>query len=411
MKKLPWLMGSLLAFSCASAQAELTWYAGAGYRTVMQRFDDGLGSSDLQGQNSSVSTRHRWEYRASIGPGFNGEKVDWGIEVRTQPAGSVNTEWVPSINDTDSRPGLGTAWVRPHGSVLGGKYAITVGRQRTVLLFDNVAQALFGNPVRFDGFGWNYSRDWFGLNLAQYVIGAANLGAAGQSAYSYTESSQSVASTQSHFAILYAFQPYVKLHFTDEVVSTFAAGYYIWNGTGANDSNGFYNNAIHGGSPGIVGNVSPVVLDNARQFHAMSDTLLPYNFRFTGEFVRNKQVVYGNRVVAASPLSTADRTAFALSLVLGRPKKAGDFSFQYSYSNKGIGAVYSTLTNVDIPADNISHMFELRFLPADAVTLAARLQYHREKARLGGDGQLVPAPYSSREQTQRRIEINAQVQI
>jgi hypothetical protein len=389
----------------------MTWYAGGGYRTVIQRSDDGLGTKDIQGQDSSVSTRRRLEYRASLGPAFSGENVDWGIEVRTQPAGSVNTEWVSSINDTDNRPGVGTAWFRPHGSVLGGKYSVTVGRQRTVLLYDNVAQALFGNPVRFDGFGWNYNRDWVGLNLAQYIIGASNLGVAGQSALTYTDSSQSVARTQSHFAILYAFQPYVKIHFTDEIISTFAAGYYVWNGTGANDANGFYNNAIHGGTPGTVGTINPVVLDNARQLHALSDTLLPYNFRFVGEFVRNKTVVYGTRLMAASPLTNADRTAFALSLVLGRPKKAGDFSFQYSYSNKGIGAVYSTLTSVDIPADNISHMFELRFLPADAVTLAARLQYHREKARLDGDGQPLATPFGAREQTQRRIEINAQFQI
>ena len=411
MRKRQWLMGVFLGLSGVSAHADTSWNASFGYRAVNQLFDDGLGTKDIQGIGSSATTRRRWEYRASLGPSSSGDELDWGVEIRTEPTGSVNTEWVTSLNNTDARPGLGTAYLRPHGSLWGGKWMVTAGRQRTVLFYDNVAQTLFGNPVRWDGFGWNYIYDHFGLNLAQYVFGAANQGVAGQSAYSFTNSSQSVARTPSHFAILYAFQPYVKIHFSENVLSTLAVGYYVWNGLGANDSNGFIDNAVHGGTPGTVGNISPVSLDNARQWHVFSETTLPYDFRFVGEFVRNKTVSYGTRVVAASPLTNADRTAFALSLVLGRPEKAGDLSFQYSYSNKGIGSVFSTLSNVDIPADNISHMFELRFLPADTLTFAARLQFHREKARLGGDGQPLPTPFGALEQTQRRIELNAQVQI
>lgn len=406
-----WLIVALFALPGSSAFADVTWNAGAGYRNVMQRSDDGLKSKDANGQDFSATNRNRWEYRASIGPSGTSESLDWGIEVRMQPGGSVNTEWVTSFNNTDALPGVGTAWARPHGALWGGTWAVTIGRQRNAILYDNVAQALYGNPVRWDGFGWNFNSGNFGLNLAQYVFGATNKGMTGNSSDSFTDSSQSVANTQSHFAILYAFQPYVKIHFSDDILSTLAFGYYDWSGAGGNDANGFFNNPVHGGTPGTVGNVTPVSMDNARQWHVLSDTTLPYNFRFVGEVIRNKAVVYGSRVMAASPLTYADRTAFALSLVLGKSKKAGDLSFQYSYSNKGIGAVFSTLTNEDVPADNISHMFEMRYLPADALTIAAKLQYHREKANLAGDGQPLPVPYNGRQQTERRIELNAQVQL
>jgi len=411
MRKLHWLIMALYFCQCGGALADVTWNAGAGYRNVVQLFDDGLGTKDANGKDSSVTNRKRWQYRALIGPSETRESLDWGVELRTQPSGLVNTDWVSSGNNLDLHPAMSLAYARLHGKVWGGTWAVTLGRQRNAILYDDVAQTLYGNPVRWDGFGWNFQCGNFGLNFAQYVFGATNNGVAGTSTYSLTDSSQSVANTQSHFAVLYAFQPYLKIPISTDILSTLALGFYNWSGVGGNNASGFFDNAVHAGTPGTVGDVTPVSLDNARQWHLLSDTTLPYDFRFVGEVVRNKAVVYGSRLMAASPLTNADRTSFALSLVVGRPKKAGDLSFQYSYANKGIGSVFGTLTTEDIAADNISHLFELRYLPVDTLSLAARLQYHREKAKLGGDGQPLGTPYNGREETQRRIELNAQIQI
>ncbi|MGZ3651733.1 MAG: hypothetical protein ACXWSC_11125 [Bdellovibrionota bacterium] len=402
---------SMALLAPQAAHAEITWNAGIGVRQVFQRFDDGLGLKDSVGNDISGTRLSRREIRATFGPSAKGESVDWGIDVRTKPAGVVNSDWVTVQDGTSTAPALGAAFARVHGEFKESKWAATVGRQRTVLLYDIFGQSLFGNAVRWDGFGWTFTRGIFGANLAQYILGAANQGIPGASQFSSTDSSQSVANTQGHFGVLYGFQPFVKIPFSDDILSTLAIGYYVWNGTGGNDGSGFFSNAVHGGTPGTVGVITPFPLDNARQWHVLSDTALPLNFRFVGEYIRNKAVAYGTRVMAFSPLVNADRSAFALSLILGKPRKSGDISFQYSYTNRGIASAISAFGNVDIPADNMSHMLELKYMLADDFALAGRLQYHREKAQVGGDGQPLGIPNNGRLQQQRRIEINAQVQI
>jgi hypothetical protein len=423
------LIVALVAFAAipAVAKAEITWSGSTGLREVIQNFDDGLASTDANGVDQSKLRKRRIELRSSLGAFGKGDMVDWGFEVRTQPAGNPTSEWEALQQNQDRTPfGIGQAYGRLRGSVFGGDWAVTVGRQKPVFLYDNVGQSLLGNSVRWDGFGESYKMGMFGLNLAQYVQGATSQGAVNSSSNSQTDSSQSIANTQSHFAILYVFQPFVEFKITDSITEKFAVGYHMYDGSGASSTAGFFQNAIHSGNNGIgafasatnantsanavVGNEDPVVMDNPRQLQLLSDTQLPMDFRFVAEYVHNKAVNYGTRanVVVVNPVA-ANQNALGLSLVYGKPKKAGDFLLQYSYTNKGIASVLTAYSNSDVGADNISHMFLANYLVADGLGLTGKVQWHKEKAGLDGTGQPLAAPNNNRLEKQTRIEFFASV--
>jgi hypothetical protein len=414
MQKL--LLGILLvAVSAPAAQAEMVWSGGAGVRHLIRKLDDGLNSTTTLGsgetKSTSLSTNKRWEYRASLGVSNKGEEIDWGIDLRTQPSTSITTEWVSNGNNADLGIGLAQAYGRFHKNFLDTDWAVTFGRAKTILLYDNLAQTLFDNDVRFDGFGWAIKHGMFGLNLAQYVLGSTSQGTgASTSAYTYTEATQADPQTQSHFAYLFSFQPWAQFRINEEITSTLAVGYHNWSGTGAKETSGWYSNAVHGGTAGTAGDVNSVVMDNAQQWQVLSDTSLPFNLRFVAEFIHNKKSFYGDRQHIAVPVA-ANRDAWAVDVYWGKPKKAGDYGFGYSHGNKGIASVISTYSNGDIAADNISDFFEGKYYLADGLSFTAKAQFHREKAKLGGDGQPLTGTNAGRNQTQKRFEFVTTIQI
>ena len=132
--------------------------------------------------------------------------------------------------------------------------------------------------------------------------------------------------------------------------------------------------------------------------------------RLLAELVHNKKIYYGTRLTASNPATIADRDAWAVSIIWGKPKKAGDFAISYAYGEKGIGSVIGTFSNGDIPPDNKSHFFEGKYMVADGLSLGGKAQFHNEKAKLDGNGVAIPSPNAGREQTQQRFELMTQVQ-
>lgn len=415
---------SLLALLVAAplAQAEMKWSGGAGVRYLNRKLNDGLENRDATGKDQSIGINKRWEFRGALGVSSASENLDWTVAMRTQS--NQASEWVSTSNATDITFGLEQANARLHTNEwLNSEWAVTVGRQKAAFLFDSVAQAFLDRDVRFDGLGWNWKKGAIGVNLAQYVLGATSQGTAAQSsAFTSTEATQAVATSRSHFGMLYSIQPTFELKLSDDTKGLFALGYHNWSGTGGNSTSLWFSNQVHGGSAapqttgGGVGTTTAtapndvnVSMSNTRQWQLLTDWTFMQKFRFVGEYIRNKTVYYGGTAPVTVFRNKAKRDAFSLSLIYGVAKKAHEWTVMYSYSDKGIASVINTFTNGDAPADNRSHMFEGKYMLADNVALGGKLQYHKEKGRVGGDGYSMPAPYTKRLQTQRRIELYSSI--
>jgi hypothetical protein len=396
-----------LSIATPYAQAEMKWTGGAGVRYLNRKLDDGLGAVGTTGADASKAVNKRYEMRGALGVSDASEHVDWAIGIRTQA--NQASEWLSVINATDRAFGLELASVRLHTNEwLDSDWAVVVGRQKAAFLYDTIGQGFLDRDNRWDGFGWNWKKGGFGFNAAQCVLGATNQGTAAQpSTYTSTEATQAVADTRSHFGVLYSFQPTFEWKIDEEIKGIFAIGYHNWSGTGGSSTSNWYTNQVHGGiaanSAGTtLATDSPVIMNNTQQWQFLTDWSLPYSFRFIGEYVRNKKVRYGNNV---NNTIDANRNGFMLSLVYGVTKKAHDWTLMYTYGNRGIASAINTFTNGDAPVDNISHMFEGKYLLADGFAIGGKLQYHKEKAKVGGDGLAVAAPNQNRLQKQRRIEL------
>lgn len=391
-----------LAFSPV-AFAESKWSGGVGWRHLIQKKDDGLNSTDASGKNNSKQTVKTHQIRADVNVSNAGEVWDWGFGMRTYS--SPSSEWLTLQQGADRSINIENAYLRPHWDLWNSNFSVTLGRAKTVLFYDSIGQALFDKDNRFDGLGWAWKKDNFGLNLTQYILGARNSGSATSSSYSETDSTKSNAAQQGGFAVLYSFQPHVKFSVSEEIEATFAVGYHVWSG-----ASGMFTNQIHGGSKNstagvAVGNTTDVTLDNARQWHLYTDWTLPYSLKFVGEYVQNKEVFYGTP--AAPTDKKAQNGALALTMLYGKAKKANDFSLSYSYVQKGIASVINTFTNANMKADNIGHLFDAKYALADGFTLGAKVELYEEKAKLAGDGLAVPAPNQNRKQTEDRFEFTA----
>ncbi|MGZ3693575.1 MAG: hypothetical protein ACXWQO_05255 [Bdellovibrionota bacterium] len=397
-----------LSLTAPYAHAEMKWTGSAGVRYLNRKLDDGLGATGTTGADASKATNKRYEMRGNLGVSDTSEHLDWNIGLRTQA--NPASEWLSVQNSANQAFGLELANLRYHTKEwLESDWAIVAGRQKAAFLYDAVGQGFLDRDNRWDGFGWNFKHGAFGFNAAQYVLGATSQGTAAQSsAFTSTEATQSVSDTRSHFGVLYSFQPTFEFQVNEDIKALFAVGYHNWSGTGGSSTSNWYTNPIHGGvansSAGVaVGNVNPVIMDNARQWQLYTDWTLPYSLRFVGEYIRNKNVVYGTSVTPTTV--KAKRDMYSLSLVYGVAKKAHDWTVMYTYASKGVASVINTFTNGDAPVDNTAHMFEGKYLIADGFSVGGKLQYHKEIAKVGGDGVALTAPNANRLQKQRRIEL------
>lgn len=398
---------SLMPFA---AQAETVWNGGASWRYVIRKNDDGLSAKDTAGKDSSISMVKAHQLRMDLNATNKGDVWDWGVGFRT--FGSANSEWLSLQNNLDLAVTLENAYLRAKYGFWESDLHVTLGRSKSVMLYDSIGQILFDKDNRWDGLGWSWKKSSFGLNLSQYVLGATNKGVVGASTLSRTASNEDTANTRSGFGMLFSFQPHIKFKVAEEIEAILAVGYHVWSGTGGTSTGGWYTNAIHGGTaaPTTAANLTgdnqnPIIMDNARQFQIMTDWTLPANFRFVGEYIQNKKVNYGTR---ATPTAIKAQTgALALSLVYGKVKKAKDWALSYSYVRKGLASSINTFSNSNMPADNIGHLVDAKYALADGLTLGGKMELYREKAKLGGDGVALTGTGVNRKQSQNRYEFVA----
>jgi hypothetical protein len=329
------------------------------------------------------------------------ENVNWGLALRTQA--SAGSEWIQLQNSVDRAIALELAFLRYSEALLGGEIAFTAGRQKPTPIFDSLGQVLIDSDVRFDGFGWAWKKDAWGLNLAQYMLGARSQGTAGASTFTRTEAHKASPEAQSGFAWLFSFQPTYKWKLNEEIEAQFVLGYHIWSGTGGNSNGGFYTNAIHGGQAGTAGNVNPVVLDNARQWQLHSSWTLPWKLKLSGEYVRNKKTVYGTRVMPTK--KEADNSAYSVGLAWNKIKAAGDFAANYTFVHKGIGSVIGTFTDSDMAPDLAGHLVNASYGISEALSFTFRYMNFHELGKVGGDGLSLASPNEKRKQTQSRYDL------
>ncbi len=382
-------------FATNAVAAEMKWSGSAGWRYMQQSQNDSLDSKDNATNNKDVSTTktRAHQIRANIGVMGGWENVEWGFGLRSGGAGTTTSDYGNLDNGKDIGIAVEQVWaryVRDFGSL---ELAATVGRQKNALVSDTAWQTLFDKDARFDGFGWNFKFGMFGFNASQYVIGStsravgvpATSGTAGASNYTYTESSESNATTTKLFSMLYGFQPHMTWKFSDEIEAMFAVAYYKWVHEGAT-------NQIGGGA-GVLGNGAGTVpalanrtlkMENKAQWDFLANVTLPFNMTFTGNLVKASKAAYSDIEVAGytGPSYTPSNTAWTLGLTYGKLRKAQDFTVGYAYGTKGIASVMNAFTNDRFLADNKGHTIVAGYSLADNFHLGFRWMSLQEKERV-----------------------------
>lgn len=367
MKNLFVLAVAGLVATSANA-AEMKWSGSAGWRYEQTKTNDSL-ETKVGGKDTSTNTTKSQQLRANIGATGGWENVEWGAGLRTMNA--ANDDHVTLQNNGDRNIGLEQAWfryLRDFGSL---DLAVTFGRQKNVLAYDNVSQNLFDNDVRWDGLGWQFKFGMFGINAAQYVLGSkTNVTTSGASTITNNAAIEGT-SAQQRFNYLLAVQPHATWKFSDEIEAMFALGFYTWK-----DNSG--TNAIP-----VNGAATAFRLENSQQWHVLTAWTLPYNLGFNFEWVNNKKQKYDTRSVGlVTPNPEASRTAWSAGLTYGSLKKANDFTVGYAYGTKGIASVDNRYTYEKFAADNKGHTINVGYALADNFHLGWKGLFLKEKEKI-----------------------------
>ena len=387
------LLAAGLMAATPAAQAEIKWNGSVTARYTILNQDNNLGTS-------TAETRvRRQQLRADFGAGSKGDVYDWGVAFRTY-SGSANSEYTYLQNNLDRIINLGEAYFRPHVNFLDTEMSVTIGRQKSVMLYDANGQNLFDKDNRWDGLGWNFQRGIFGFNMSQYVLGARNSGVFGSSSFTETDATEAAANTQGGFGYLFSFQPSVKIKLSDEVSGVFAVGYHHYTGTGDSTTAPFpYRNALHGGYPSVAADY--VLVTNPRQYQIFTEWTLPMKLKFTGEYIWNaKKVFYTNTNVEA------DKSGLGLTLAYGGAKKRNDFGLAYTFVSRGLGSSIQAFSWSDMPIDNNAHVVDVKYALDDGLVIGAKGYLMKEKSKRDVAG---VALTNNQETTQKRLEFTAGV--
>lgn len=361
----------LLTFP-ALAHAAFSWNGGIVSRYRMFNYNDGLNSQDAAGKDRSKQRFRAWDYRANVLTKNNWDNWEAGFGIHTNNA--IVNDFVTFNNNADSAVRIEYAYGKYTYKAEDFELAVTGGRQGTPVFFDKNSQHLYDTDIRWDGLSWHAKYKNFGLIAAQFIYGALNQGVLGASTYSRTDATDSVATTQSGMSYHFAFQPYAKFKLSDEIETMLAAGYYTWNNT-----NGSFTNRIHGGYNSTTLNASAetgtVTVDNPKLWHIYNTWTLPKGFRANAELVFNKAVYYTNTNIKPSTSS------YCIGAGYGALKKAGDWSFDYFYEDKGLGSMPGKFTNGGITPDNKGHLFYAKYSPAQNMTLGIVSYFLKEKEK------------------------------
>jgi hypothetical protein len=222
--------------------------------------------------------------------------------------------------------------------------------------------------------GWQFKFGMFGLNAAQYVLGARQGSATqnGASTVTNTNATQDSAALNQKFNYLFAVQPHMNWKFTDEIEAMFAVGYYAWRDTGGT-------NAI-GNAPAATN----FRLENLRQWQFLTGWTLPYNLNLNVEYVMANEQKFDARSVgrATTPNPEASRSAWAAGLTYGGLKKAHDFTVGYTYNTKGLAAVDGRYTYEKFAADRKGHIINVGYAVADNFNIGWKGVFNKEKEKM-----------------------------
>lgn len=386
MKKLVVLAVASLVATSANA-AEMKWSGGADWRYSHLNNNDNRGSQQngTTGRGTSEQTTKTHDIAANIGATGGWENVEWGVGIRTS-GGTANDAHVKVQDNADVNLGLEQAWaryVRDFGSV---DFSFTLGRQMNVIAYDSNTQALFDNDVRWNGAGWKFNFGMFGVNAAQYILGAKSAGTEQSSQQVYTDATEAVGTTNSKFNYVMAFQPYMNWKFSDEIETMFAVGYYLWSDSSeTNTTNGGVTD-YNTGTVNVAVNPVAFRMHNPKQWHIYNTWTLPYNLKFHGEYFWNKKQKYNDQTIATYGSFTntpdADTSSLTLGLTYGSLKKAQDFTVGYSYVTKGLASSINKYASETIAADNKGHIFTAGYSLADNFNLGFIYQMLKERAKL-----------------------------
>lgn len=383
-------VASLVATSANAA--EMKWSGSTGWRYEQTKNNDNRGSTLTVGtaqRDTSKQTTKAHQIRANLGVTGGWDNVEWGFGVRTGGA-SVNDDHMTLTGNTDRALGIEQAWfryVRDFGSL---DMNVTIGRQKNVLAYDTTSQTLFDNDVRWDGAGWQFKFGMFGMNAAQYILGAKSGGLNGASTQSKTEATEDNAAAQAKFNYLLAFQPYMNWKFSDEIETMFAVGYYLWSDdSNTNVTNAGVDKAYNNGTTNPDVGTSTMSVANSKQWHFVNTWTLPYNLSFNAEYVMNKKRIFDSANVAGyagTVFPEASRSAWSAGLTYGALKKARDFSIGYAYGTKGIASVINRYTYEKFAADNKGHTISVGYAIADNFHLGWKGMFLKEKELLNAVG-------------------------
>lgn len=353
MKKLIVLAVAAMFATSAAHAADMKWNGSAGWRYSQTSYDDGLNSA-VAAQNVSKQVKKDHAMRANLGVTGGSSNTEYGAAVSTS-SGAANSDYANVNQATDPGIGLSEAWFKYSYDFGTVDFSAIFGRQNNVFAYD-ASQQLFDNDVHFDGFAQRFTMGSFGLNVAEYILGArtTTAGTVNASSFTQTDATQSGVNNRK-FMSLVGFQPHMKWKFTDEISTMFAVGYYLWAYDGAtNRDHGGYNSNTLNGTTGVPANSNVTSVHNPKQWQFYNTWDLPFKLAASWEYVINKKFNYGTTVVNATN-QEVDHKAFSIGLSYGKVRKAHDWAVGYAYGSKGIGSVINTFSNDKFLADNKGH--------------------------------------------------------
>lgn len=381
LKKTLLAVATVLLVCASTARAELQWAGSTHTRFRVFEYDDGLNTKNASGFDMSKQKLRAWDYRGNVLAKATWENIETYTGLRLSNA-AVN-DYNLFNNGGDGTVKLDYAAMKYTLKPLENISAsVTVGRQATPWFYDKLAQHSYDTDIRWDGLHWDLRYSSFGLMMSQFVWGARDRGAMGASQHTSTEGTNNVATTQSGFSVLYAFAPYAMVKVADEIDTTLSVTYQSW----TNAEN--LTNTIHGGYNSSTLNPSAttgtVNVSNARVWSVYNQWNLPWSLHAVAEATFNKKTFYTGTTVEA------DNSSWMGGLGYGQLKAPGDFAFDYFYTSKGLASMVGALSNGGIKPDNKGHLFYLRYMPLQKVSLAVVSYFLKEKANKDATGAASP---------------------
>ena len=405
MKKLL-VLALASVFATSAFAADMKWNGSAATRFTSKTQQDGTATVNTTGQSTAKDTQKTLGLRGNFGFTGGWDNISYGVGMRTGTGSTVSDWGNYASNSADFPVSLEQAWMKYSYDTGYGDLGMTFGRAKSVFAQDTQSQQLFDNDMRFNGLGWQWKWGSFGFNMAQYTLGARNAGTTDAATYTYTDSTQNAATTKSHFAWIYGFQPNMSWKFSDEIDTFFAVGYYRFSG-----DDGRFTNRIHGGfSPLDLTSASALTavntsksgvinVDNSKIVQLYNTWNLPYRLKANVEVLLNKKYKYSavnqtNGTAAGATqadfgANKTSSTAWTVGLQYGAVAKPHDFMLGYAYGVKGLTSVPGALTYSSFLPDNKGHTIDAKYALATNFVLAWKGVFLKEQSRKDSKGDAV----------------------